>query len=121
MTIGDRRPPLPRPLQPQHRGEPFLPVADYKPKPKRPANIGELYDAMCEGFEEVGERFDGVDGRIDALAVRVKRAELDAWRRRIIIIGKTLAPAALGWLAHYVPDLPKHTPAILDFLNKLTP
>jgi len=113
MTIGDRKPPRLRPLlqPPRARGEPFLPADDFKPKPKRAVNIGELHDAMIEGFA-------GVNGRIDALAVRVNRVELDAWKRRLIILGRSLAPAALGWLAHYVPDLPKHAPAILEAIDK---
>lgn len=122
MGIGDRRPPQLRPLlQDTSRAEPFLPADDFKPKPKRPVNIGELYDAMCEGFADVSERFDGVDVRIDGLAVRVKSVESDAWKRRIIVLGKALAPAAIGYLVHYVPDLASHAPALLDFISKISP
>lgn len=113
MSTGERKPPRPRPiLQPLERGEPFLPADDFAPKPKRPVNIGELHDAMQLGFA-------GVHERIDSLAVRVKRVELDAWKRRLIVIARSLAPAALGYLAHYVPELTAHIPSIIKGLESL--
>jgi hypothetical protein len=97
----------------------FAPASDLDPnvaaelaadEGKRPATIGELYDAMIEGF-------DYTDGRIDALAVRVAKVELVAWKRRLLILGRALAPAALGYLAHYVPNLTAHIPGILKALE----
>lgn len=96
-------------LDPNSPAAAELPEED-KPKPKRPATIGELYDAMTKGF-------DDTNGRIDALAVRVQKVELDAWKRRLIMLGRALAPAALGYLAHYVPNLVEHIPGILKAIE----
>lgn len=118
----ERRPPSQRRAPLLHSAprprEPFPPADDYKPKPKRPVNIGELYDSLSA---EMTEGFQEVNARIDGLAVRVNRVEADAWRRRLVILGKALAPAALGYLAHYVPELAGHIPAFLEFINKISP
>lgn len=117
-------PPHDRPGRQSHArpAEPFPHAEDFEEPVEVPkVTLGSLQQMMIDGFAEINERIDELPTKKDvsALAIRVDKIELDArWKQRVIFVGKAAAPALLGYLAHYVPELAKHLPAILEAIAK---